>query len=300
MRILLIGASGFLGTHVRRRALEAGLTVITASRGDLAGSPGHLVLDLAATDPAAIGSSLADVAPDVVVNCAGATAGSVEVLAAANITGTYALTSAMLASPHPMRLVHLGSAAEYGRSDEGEIVSESAPARPAAPYGATKLAGTKLVQLGRQAGLDAIVLRVFNPVGAGAPESGLPGNLAAQLREVLRTGADVRLGPQHAFRDFVDARDVADAVLAAAQADRLSQPVLNIGSGVATPVRVLVKELVDISGFGGRVHEDDSGSARSGALPWQQADIAMAQKALGWQPCRDLTASLIDLWKGKL
>ena len=300
MRVLLIGASGFLGAHVRRRALEAGLTVITAGRADLAGSPRHLVLDLAAQDPAAIGSALAGVAPHVVVNCTGATSGSTEALAAANITGTYALATAMLASPHPTRLVHLGSAAEYGRSDEGESVGESAPARPAAPYGATKLAGTRLVQLARQAGLDAVVLRVFNPVGAGAPESGLPGSLAAQLRDALRTGADVGLGPLHAFRDFVDARDVADAVILAAQAKRLSQPVLNIGSGVATPVRALVKELVGISGFGGRVHEDDSGSARSGGLPWQQADITMARKALGWQPRRDLTASLIDLWRGKL
>ena len=62
----------------------------------------------------------------------------------------------------------------------------------------------------------AVVLRVFNPVGPGAPEESLPGRVAAELRRALASGAEVRLGSLDAVRDFVDARDVADAVIAAA------------------------------------------------------------------------------------
>jgi nucleoside-diphosphate-sugar epimerase len=240
---------------------------------------------------------IAAVSPDVVVNCAGATAGAPDVLTAVNVTGTYALARAMLLADRPARLVHLGSAAEYGYSEPGVPVTESAPPRPAAVYGVTKLAGTRLVQLAVAAGLRAVVLRVFNPVGPGAPEESLPGRLAAELRRALTSGTEVRLGSLDAVRDFVDVRDVADAVLAAAAGPGLSDPVVNIGSGRGVPVRALVKELITISGYAGAVHEDASGSARSAGLMWQQADITRATADLGWQPRYDLAASLIDLWE---
>jgi NDP-hexose 4-ketoreductase len=296
MRLLILGASGFLGGHVWRQATAAGAEVVTAGRAGLPGSAAHRRLDLAGDDPPRIAEVIASVAPDAIANCAGLTVGGPDVLAAANVTGTYTLVRAMLLAETPARLVHLGSAAEYGGAEPGVPLSESAPPRPGAPYGATKLAGTRLVELGRAAGLDAVVLRVFNPVGAGAPESGLPGRVAVQLRRALAGGNGVRLGPLDAVRDFVDARDVADAVLAAAAAPS-PHAVLNIGSGTGVPARTLVKELIAVTGYDGPVHEDSAGSARSGDLDWQQADIGLARLDLDWQPRRDLAASLADLWE---
>jgi NDP-hexose 4-ketoreductase len=298
MSLLVIGGSGFLGGHVCRQARAAGLTVATAGRAALPGSPAHNRIDLAQEDPGRIAAMIASVAPDAVINCAGATAGTIDELAAANITATHALVTVMLQARTPARLVHLGSAAEYGRSEPGVPVDESTPPRPAGPYGATKLAGTRLVELARTAGLGTVVLRVFNPVGAGAPEDGLPGRIAAQLRLAIADGTDVRLGPLDAVRDFVDARDVADAVLAAVAAPSLPSPVLNIGSGAGTSARALVKQLGEISGSTAVIHEDALGSARSAGMPWQQADIRRARHDLGWQPRRSLTAALTDLWEG--
>jgi NDP-hexose 4-ketoreductase len=297
MRLLIFGASGFLGGHVWRQATAAGADVVTAGRAGLPGSPAHRRLDLATDDPAGIAAIIASVAPDAIANCAGLTVGGPDLLAAANITGPYTLVRAMLLAGTRARLVHLGSAAEYGGAEPGVPLNESAPPRPGAPYGATKLAGTRLVELGRAAGLDAVVLRVFNPVGAGAPETGLPGRVAAQLRQALAGGSEVRLGPLDAVRDFVDARDVAAAVLAAAAAPAVPHPVLNIASGAGVPARTLVKELVAVTGYAGPVHEDSAGSARSGDLDWQQADIGLARLDLDWRPHHDLAASLADLWE---
>jgi NDP-hexose 4-ketoreductase len=297
MRLLVLGGSGFLGGHVRRRARAAGLEVVTAGRSGLPDSPGHRLVDLAADDPARIAAMLAEVSPDAVVNCAGATAGRPETLVAANVNGTYALVKAMLLAAMPARLVHLGSAAEYGRAEPGIPVSERAAPRPAGLYGSTKLAGSRLVDLAAAAGLESVVLRVFNPVGPGAPRTGLPGRLAAELRQAAAHGTDVRVGPLDAVRDFVDARDVADAAVAAAVAARRPRPVLNIGSGRAVPVRAMVNELLAISGCAAPVHEDAAGPARSAEVPWQQADISRAAEDLGWQPRRDLATSLADLWK---
>jgi len=295
---MIIGASGYLGRHVRDAAGAAGLEVITAGRSPLPDSHVHCQLDLATDSPAALAGSLAEQAPDVVVNCAGVTGGDIGTLAAGNVTGTANLVSALRRTGRSIRLVHLGSAAEYGPSEPGTAVAESDPARPAGAYGATKLAATRLVELGRVTGLDAVVLRVFNPVGPGAPDTILPGRLVGELRRAAADGCDVRLGPLDAVRDFVDARDVADAAVAAAVAPALPAAVINVGSGTGVPVRTLVRELVAISGYDGSVTERAAAEgAGAGGASWQQADIGRARRDLHWQPRRDLAAALADLWE---
>ena len=304
MRILIIGASSFLGGHLLRAASAAGHTVLTSGRsGDWS-----LRLDLVADPPERVASLIATAAPDVVVNCAGATSGGADVLAAANITGVHTLVTALLAGARTgagdqggegarPRLVHIASAAEYGPSADGLPVTEETVPRPVGLYGATKLGGTRLVQLARTAGLDAVALRVFNVVGAGSPEDSLPGAAAAQLRQ-LAPGGSLKLGPLEAVRDFVDARDVADAVLATAAAPTLPHAIVNVGSGVGVQAKVLVEHLLAVTGLAVTVHEDAPGSARSAGLGGQQADISRAASDFGWRPRRDLADSALDLWKG--
>jgi nucleoside-diphosphate-sugar epimerase len=295
MRILIIGASSFLGGHLRPAVPAAGHTVLTAGRS----AGWDLRLDLTMDSPDRVAELIASVAPDVIVNCAGATAGTAEVLAAANITAVHTLVTALLGwpgrEPRPSpRLVHIGSAAEYGAVTARVPVTEDAVPRPAGLYGATKLGGTRLVELARTAGADAVVLRLFNVVGAGSPEDTLPGAAAAQLRH----GGGLKLGPLDAIRDFVDARDAGEAVLAAAAAPALPHAVVNIGSGTGVAARVLVQQLLSVAGVDVAVHEDAPGSARSAGLGWQQADIARAAADLGWRPRRDLADSVRDLWGG--
>jgi nucleoside-diphosphate-sugar epimerase len=244
-----------------------------------------------------VASLITDAAPDVVVNCAGATSGGADELAAANITGVHTLVTALLAGGARPRLVHIASAAEYGPSADGLPMTEETVPRPVGLYGATKLGGTRLVELARTAGLDAVALRVFNVVGAGSPEDTLPGAVAAQLRQ-LPPGGSLKLGPLDAVRDFVDARDVADAVLAAAAAPTLPHAIVNVGSGVGAQAKVLVEQLLAVTGLAVTVHEDAPGSVRSAGLGGQQADISRAARDFGWRPRRDLGDSALDLWKG--
>jgi NDP-hexose 4-ketoreductase len=300
MRLLVIGAGGFIGAHVRGQAIMAGLEVVTAGRSGCSGRGSearHVRANLAEDSPEEIAALIGEVAPDAVVNCVGATSGDPSLLLAANVTSVCTLAKAILIARAPARLVHLGSAAEYGAGPPGVRVAEQTVPRPSALYGMTKLAGTRLVDLAAAAGLDAVVLRVFNPVGPGAPAGSLPGRLAAQLRRALRDGGDVHRGPLHAVRDFIDVRDAADAVIAAACAPALRHRVLNIGSGHALPARTLVDQLLTISGWKGTVLEDAAGSPRGPDVLWQEADITCAVEELGWKPCRDLVASLADLWE---
>jgi nucleoside-diphosphate-sugar epimerase len=296
-RIVVLGGTGFLGGPVSARLGGLpGVTVLSGGRAAAGGTGGarrapDLVVDLGRVPVDVLAGGLTALAPDVVVNCAGLVAGPASGLAAVNARGAAALCEAMAAAVPAARLVHLGSAAEYGPGVPGTALSESATARPAGVYGATKLAGTFAVA---GSGLDAVVLRVFNPVGAGAPASGLPGRLAAAFRGAA-PGGSVTAGDLGAYRDFVDVRDVAEAVALAATAPRPLPPVLNIGSGHATLVRDLAAELAGLCGFGGRIVESGAPSERSAGVSWVRADVSLAAAALGWQPIRTLHDALAAL-----
>jgi nucleoside-diphosphate-sugar epimerase len=285
MRLLLIGASGFIGRHVRARA--AGFQVVTVSRSP---GMGDLCLDLAAATPAEVAKLIQEEAPDAVVNCGGVTRADPAEMVSGNVVAVANLVAALASAP--VRLVHLGSAAEYGHVPVGHPVTESTDPSPVGPYGVTKLAGTEIVRAAR---LDAVALRVFNPIGPGMPASTLAGRVAAGLRS---DDAEVRVGSLAAHRDFVDVRDVADAILAAAGAPGPLPPVLNVGSGRATPLRDVVTCLAEIAGPGRPIVEEATGgSARSAEVSWQQADLGAVERALGWAPATDLATSLRDLWE---
>ncbi|MFD6421388.1 NAD-dependent epimerase/dehydratase family protein [Streptomyces sp. NPDC060198] len=291
MRILVLGSTGFLGGHVvdHLRTLP-GVRVFGAGRSEAA----EFDLDLAGDSVKRLAKTLEAAAPDVVINCAGATGGDPVTLAEVNSRGAAALCAAMGLAAPVARLIHLGSAAEYGPGVPDAPVTESAPTCPLSPYGATKLAATLTVIA---SGLDAVVLRVGNPVGARAPLAGLPGRIAALLRAASDDrGAVLPLGDLSAYRDFVDARDVARAAGLAVTAEGPLPPVLNIGGGQAVPVRRLVHRLAELAGFRGRIEESSDGSARSAAVSWQCSDISLAGSALGWRPVHSLDASLADLW----
>ncbi|MEU1320568.1 NAD-dependent epimerase/dehydratase family protein [Streptomyces tibetensis] len=296
MRILVLGFTGYLGSHVveRLRALPGAL-VIRGGRAPAA----DFDVDLARVRPERLAKTLASAAPDTVVNCAGATGGDAVTLAEVNTRGPAVLCAALREAAPTARLVHLGSAAEYGPGTPHVPVTESAPTRPVGPYGATKLAGTVAVS---SSGLDAVVLRVGNPVGPGAPPTGLPGRIAALLREAgSGPQAALRLGDLSAYRDFVDVRDVARAAVLAATAPGPLPPVLNIGGGGAVPVRDLVRRLAGMAGFRGRIEESAAstvGSARSAQVSWQCSDITAAERALGWRPAHSLDDALSALWEG--
>ena len=100
------------------------------------------------------------------------------------------------------------------------------------------------------------------------------------------------MGPLGAVRDFVDVRDIAAAVVAACRAPRLEAPVINVGSGRGHSARELVQALAERVGFAGEIGEAAAGSPRSSDVPWQVADISLAERALGWRPAHDLRSTV--------
>jgi nucleoside-diphosphate-sugar epimerase len=289
--VLLFGASGFLGAHVRDALhQEARVARITA--------PGRDRCDLLAGGVDEVVDLVRETHPDVVINCTGRLDGSPSELIRANTLVSAKLVDALAVAGAGIRFVRVGSAGEYGPVPYGHAVRESDPAAPASEYGLSHLAATRLVELAATAGrVDGITLRVFNPVGTGMRDGTVLGRAVVRLREALATRAPaVTMGPLSAYRDFVDARDVATAIVAAALVRQVTDRVLNVGSGQSVSVRTAVSALAQTAGFTGEIREQGSAVARSAAVDWMLADTSRAAEVLGWRPAYDLGDSAKAIW----
>lgn len=297
MRVLLLGADGYLGRHVADRLLaDPAVQLTTLGRGDDA----DVRFDLSTGSPGALARFLDAVHPGVLVNCAGATRGGARELSRHNTVATATVCESLRRSSCTARLVHVGCAAEYGPSQFGSSTGEDAVPRPGGPYGVSKLAATELV-LG--SGLDAVVLRVFPPVGPGTPAGSPVGRLAEAMRRAMQQGeSELKLGGLAVQRDFVDVRDVARSVHAASLS--AAQGVINIGTGRAVRLREVAALLARVAGYPGNLHELDDPQAGiapphgypDGCGSWQQADVRTARDRLGWRPRIGLEESLADIW----
>ena len=290
--VLVAGSGGFVGRHVvralRERLPDAAVCGIGRTRGRRDSLDAYLPIEVRAENLDEVRCYLSSGSAgrvDAVVNCLGALTNDREPAARDNVGATEALIEAASRAAPGVAFVHFGSAAEYAPLEPPWKTNESTPTRPTSAYGESKLAATRLVLEASRAGhISGTVLRLSNPIGPGMPPTTLPGKVvefAASMteREVLS------LGDLSSYRDFVDARDAADAaVLSLLNPPATGGEVFNIGSGVARRVRDLVRGLLEASARPGATFQENSeGSARSGAVGWQEMDASRAREVLGWK-----------------
>jgi nucleoside-diphosphate-sugar epimerase len=303
-RILLLGATGFIGQHVLNALKADPRTGSVVGLGRKYHQPKEgqewVQLDLMTASTADIAKLLEQVKPDAIINCMGTLTGSLDYMVEANIGVVAKLIEAIKQAAPRARLVKLGSAGEYGVVSEGKSVSEADWPRPVGAYGVTRLASTQMVALETQEGrLNGIVLRVFNPVGSRLPAENMLGRAALNIKQAIAQNQPyIQMGPLGAYRDFVDARDVGRAIALAALAPQpaLEHTILNVASGKAVPSRELVHLLVSVSGYKGEIREGNPPPARSAGVNWIQGDIHLIEQALGWKPQYSLRESVEDLW----
>ncbi len=190
-RVAVLGAGGFIGRHVTRELEARGHAVVGVDRfPDEESSDREWETNALGPDSQdQIERLMSRVRPEAVINCIGLTVGDVPTLVRMNVLFVSSLIDALARVRPGARLVHLGSAAEYGSTAPGEPITEQTPTRPTSPYGISKLAATQLIaETGTRGELDAIALRIFNPVGRGLPETTLPAQASKRIHEARTAG----------------------------------------------------------------------------------------------------------------
>ncbi len=239
MRILLTGASGFLGSRVL--ALLEGHQVLCLSR-----DPGQLPrrdgVDGVVADLGQAGEWIREVArfkPDWCLHLAweGLPDYSLD-RCRMNLDAGLRLVDAV-AQARISRMVVAGSCWEYG-SASGPVAEHQAPVNPGT-FAATKLAfQTVLESVARESAFDYRWARVFFVYGPGQR----PTSLIPSLRAAYVEGRVPEIREPAAVQDFVHIDDVASALVALTVADGVSGA-FNVGSGRPAGVGYVANQVAD-------------------------------------------------------
>ena len=193
------------------------------------------------------------------------------------------------------KCVLVSTALVYGRQP-CQPVAEEAMLRPQGLYAGAK-AAAESIALGRAAG-EAIALDIVRPcnvIGPGIKAGTLVADVLAQLR---RRPSRVRLQSLHVRRDYLDVRDLAQALLAVARlpASPGQVRVFNAGTGIGTSALELCRLLQRIAGL------PSTDPIETGAEDLRAFDLipdpGRLRAMTGWAPIWSLEETLIEVAHG--
>ena len=277
-RWLVLGATGFIGSHTIAALKTQGRTVVGLSRST---TPGLDILDRNR-----LRELLRKYQPTILLNACGPTPAT-----SANLTdffsrSTLAILEAAAMEVPVCRVVLLGSAAEYGHSEAPLGSLETDPLRPLSEYGRTKCRQFELAEQFSARGLAVTTARLFNPIGPGQGRHQLVGGLLNRIRQGERP---LRVRQGNCIRDWLDVRDAARAIIMLAESNA-SPSVVNVCSGRGQTVEFIARAVAQQM----QVEIDFE------PLPASPTELARSVGnptrifSLGWQPHYDLNRTIAD------
>jgi GDP-4-dehydro-6-deoxy-D-mannose reductase len=247
-------------------------------------------------DVVSLSRAVRRITPGFVIHTAGRTPPALdEDLYRANFWYTAHLLSALRWLGKPMRIVLSGSVAELGPVPAAHLpVNEDYNGYPFDAYGRSKRLA-RVAALGERPPLEVMVARIFNPVGPCLPTLQTFGRFAERLAEPGADPVVLDVGDLDVRRDFIDVRDVAQAMISLALKARAGR-VYHIGTGRPRRVREGLELLIRLSGRAVKMPVDPELQDRRG--PYDSlTTIDRIVAETGWEPRIPWEQSLTDLWR---
>ena len=324
--VLVTGGAGYVGSHVVAALAAAGRVPVVLD--DFSNSDREVIACLSALTAQPIACVAADVRDTdalrrtfrqypiaAVVHCAGLKSvgeGELRPLAYydVNIGGTLALAGVM-GEAGVGTLVFSSSATVYGQPDVLPV-AEGAPLRPQSVYGRTKRVAEEFLRDLARANPNWRVanLRYFNPAGAhasaaiGEAPRGKPANLvpllcriaAGEFSELSIYGSDWPTPDGTGVRDYIHVDDLAQGHVAALDLLARSEGAVTLNLGMGRGYSVLEVVAAFEKACGRRIAKAFA-PRRAGDVACYYADVALAERTLGWHATRDLDAICADAWR---
>ena len=275
VRVLVTGASGFIGSHLVSRLVGSGAEVHAVSRRPRPNPEGRTwhIADL--TDYGACVELVGTVAPDVVFHLASAVTGARDVdlvvpVMAANQGAAVNLLTAVAKSAPTARMVLAGSIEEPHQGDD---------ITPHSPYAAAKWAASAYARMFFALwDVRVSVLQIAMVYGPAQPDLT---KLVPYATLALLRGDAPHLSSGRRLVDWVYVDDVVDALLRAAEDDRAVGKLFDVCSGRLVSIRDTV-ELLDLI-VGGDARPEFGAAADRPMDDVQRGDPGVAEELLDWR-----------------
>lgn len=240
MKVLLTGATGFVGSHILDSLQDRGFDTAvllrpSSNRRFLEHHLPRVEIRAGAIDDSA---SLRDAVRDVthVIHCAGCTkALRLAEFYEVNQHGTRNVVEAInTRHAHIRRLVYISSLAAGGPGSPDHPAREDDPPRPVSEYGRSKLAGEREVT--ERCQTDYVILR---PPGVYGPRDAE----FLRLFKAVKSHIVPSLGGGRQWLSLVFAKDLADAAVAALTHERAGRKIFYVAAGEIVTARHLAEEI---------------------------------------------------------
>ena len=290
LRVLVTGATGFIGSQLVPKLVEQGNEVYSLERY----VTGRYVLgqnrevrtvfgDL--KDFFAVRRIIREVQPDVVVHLAAISPVAYsydhpQEIIETNLLGTVNLAECCLREAPNFRQFLLASSSEtYGNGPTPK--TEETPQNPNSPYAVSKLACEKyLLYMSDAHNFPITILRNFNTYGRTSNTHFVVERTIVQM---LQENA-VRLGDPKPIRDFVYADDHVSAYLSCLEKPKKSiGQAFNFCTGRGVSIKELVELLGELTNFKGEIVWNTI-PARPLDIEVLVGDNSKAKQMLGWEP----------------
>jgi nucleoside-diphosphate-sugar epimerase len=289
-RLLVVGGTGFIGTHICRTAIAMGYAVVSLSlnspRTSVAGVE-YLIADLA--DAAAVKNAISGHSFEYVINCGGYIdhrpfRDGGRALINSHFDGVQNLVQSLDRS-RLLKFVQIGSSDEYG--DAAAPQNENLREMPIAPYSTGKVAATHFLQmLWRTERFPAAVLRLFLTYGPGQDRK----RFIPQLISGCLAGTPFPVSEGNQVRDFCYVEDIVSGILRTLEVQAACGAVINLASGAPVTIRTVIEQVQALIGRGkpefGRI------AYRAGENMALYANIETAASVLAWTPRFSLAEGL--------
>lgn len=330
-RVLLTGATGYIGSHVAVELVNAGYNVIGVD--NFSNSTPKVLdgiekilgkridfMEVDCTDMEAF-AKVFEQYPDIeaaihfaAYKAVGESVAQPVKYYRNNLDSLVNLIELMTSKAKGANIVFSSSATVYGQPSDDELpIKESTPLQPAtSPYGRTKQIAEDILQdcVKAYSNLNVTALRYFNPIGAhpsahiGELPNGVPNNLvpfitqtAAGIRECLSVfGNDYNTPDGSCIRDYIYVVDLAKAHVKAV--DKMLQEgirwnVFNLGTGKGLSVLELVNAFIKATGVNLNYKIAER---RAGDVEQCWANPSKANKELGWSADTPIEEVLLSAW----
>lgn len=296
MKVLITGATGFIGRVLHRALIARGHVVEGTTRLPTAGfHPCDLCDDNAVIDV------IQKVKPEAVVHMAAVatvTNGCTMDYYATNVVGTENLLNALSAFPQPVRFLFMSTAGVYGNHPV-ERLAEHLPPLPVHHYGLSKLAAEQVVR-NLAGSMDFTIVRPFNVVGAGQNDSFIVPKLVGAF---ARNERSIRLGNIDVYRDYMDVDLACEILCDLLECQASFGETVNLCTGQSTSLRDLIEIMQDIAGYQIEVFQAPEFMRKSEIwklLGSQEKLESLLKRRIETRPLSDVLCSMVEFHRSRL